>query len=133
MELRDVEIFRSGMWNGETYSNRDLDDMIWAFDRVGFKVPVKIGHAEKSGAPAYGWVASIRRSGDKLVADFEDLSRDLYKAIKDRRFDAVSSEIFWNLNRNGVIFPRVLKAVALLGAETPGVSGLAPLSAATIS
>ena len=125
--IKDVEVFKVGMWNGDHYSKDDLDEIVNAFDKVGFQVPIKLGHDDKSGAPAYGWVEHIRRVGDKLVADFKDLPKQLWQLIKDRRFDAVSAEIFWDLNRNNKLFRRVLKAVALLGAETPGVSDLAPL------
>jgi len=131
--IRGVEIFRSGAWNGDEYSNADLDDMVRNFDRVGFQVPITLGHQKEPGAPAYGWVKHIRRVGDKLVADFRDLPKKLVDMIRQGRFGATSAEIFWNLERNGKKFRRVLKAVALLGAETPAVSGLAPLQWAVAS
>lgn len=124
--LTGVEIFRAGMWNGDKYTVKDLDDMVAAFGSIGFKPPVKYGHEEKSGAPAVGWVENLRRTGDMLVADLADLSEVAYQAIKDRRYDGKSAEIFWNLKRGGQFFRRVLKAVALLGAEIPAVD-LKPL------
>lgn len=127
LNLDDVEIFRTGTWNGDKYDARDLDDIVNAFDQVGFKPPVKLGHKEDSGDPAYGWVSSLRRVGDKLLASFVDLPKPIYEAIKNKRFNAVSSEIFFNLTRGNKKFRRVLKAVALLGAEIPAVSGLKPL------
>jgi hypothetical protein len=126
-DIANVEIFRVGRWNSDDYSVQDLDDMVRNFPLVGFQVPLKIGHAEKSGGRAYGWVRNLRRVGDKLIADFTDIGSDLFRVIKQRGYDQVSSEIFWNLERNGRKFRRVLRAVALLGAEVPGVSGLAPL------
>lgn len=122
-----VEIFRTGTWNGDKYTAGDLDDMVAAFAGVGFKPPVKLGHKDSSGDPAYGWVESVRRSGDILIASFTDLPKSIFEAIKNKRFNAVSSEVFFNLKRNGVKFRRALKAVALLGAEIPAVSGLKPL------
>lgn len=124
--IRDVEIFGAGKWNGDTYTVKDLDAMVAAFDEVGFRPPIKLGHGEKSGGRAYGWVERIRRKGDKLVADFMDLPDKVYQAIKDRAFDAVSSEIWFNIERDGKKFPRALKAVALLGSEIPGAN-LKPL------
>ena len=106
-----IEIFKVGKWNGDDYNKSDLDEMVANFDRVGFQVPVKLGHKEVSGSPAYGWVERVRRVGDKLVADFRDLPEKLWNAIKSRRFDAVSSEVFWDLERNGKKFRRVLKAI----------------------
>jgi hypothetical protein len=101
--------------------------MVDAFDHVGFSPPVKLGHDSKGSDPAYGWVERIYRKGKTLYADLKDIPAEIYKKIKDRSYDHVSSEIFWNLERAGKKFSRVLKAVALLGAETPAVSGLAPL------
>lgn len=124
--IEGVEIFAVGKWNGDDYTKADLEDMVAAFEEVSFQVPITLGHTNKAGAPAYGWVDSIKMAGDRLVATFRDIPKILYDAIKGRRFDAVSSEIFWNLERNGKKFRRVLKAVAVLGAETPGVD-LAPL------
>ena len=125
--VKGVEIFKIGKWNGDKYVEKDIDDIVDAFDGVGFQVPVKLGHSKEVGEPAFGWVQRVYRKGEVLLADFKDLPKKLYDAIKDRRFDAVSSEIFWNLERDGKKFRRVLKAVALLGSETPAVSGLAPL------
>ena len=130
--IKDIEIFRAGNWNGDDYTERDLDAMVDAFDVVGFKPPVKVGHAEKSGDPAFGWVAGIRRVGDRLIATLKDIPDQLFEMIRQRRYDSVSSEVYWNLNRNGVTYPRVLKAVALLGAEVPAVSDLAPLRDAIV-
>lgn len=127
LELTDVEIFRVGKWNGDDYNEADLDEMVTNFEHVGFRPPIKLGHAEKSGDPAFGWVRSIKRQGDRLVASFMDLPRTVFDAIQRRGFDAVSSEIFWNLKRGDKTFRRALKAVALLGAETPAVSNLKPL------
>lgn len=131
-DLKDVEIFRTGVWNGDRYNVADLDDMVGNFGKVGFTPPIKLGHAEASGAPAHGWIRALRRIGDKLVADFHDLPKAVFKQIKRKQFGPVSSEIFWNLRRDGKVFKRVLKAVALLGAEIPAVSGLKPLHAAFV-
>lgn len=126
-ELHGVEIFRAGTWNNDKYTVDDLDEMVVNFDKVGYQVPVKLGHAEDGGEPAYGWVSRVFRIGDKIVADLRDLPGKIYDAIRNRRFDHVSAEMFWDLKRNGETFRRALKAVALLGAETPAVAGLTPL------
>ena len=126
-DIQGVEIFRVGKWNGDAYDRKDLDDIVAAFDAVGFRPPVKLGHKESSGDPAFGWVKALRRVGDVLLADFMDIPDKIAVMLKDRQFDAVSSEIFWNLERAGKTFRRALKAVALLGAETPAVAGLKPL------
>src|SRR3990167_788154 len=126
-KLTDIEIFAAGTWNGDKYSVADLDHMVAAFDGVGYRPPVKLGHTDDPGAPAFGWVEKIWRVGNKLLANFMDLPTAVFIAIKNRRYDSVSSEIFWNLKRDAAVFPRALKAVALLGAGIPGVAGLKPL------
>lgn len=124
--VRGVEVFRTGTWKNDRYDTADLDAMVEAFDKVGYKPAVKLGHAEKSGDPAYGWVQRIYRAGQKLLADIEVLPA-VYDQIRRRMFDHVSAEIFWNVDRGDRKYPRALKAVALLGAEIPAVAGLAPL------
>lgn len=128
-----VEVFRTGTWNGDRYDAKDLDDMVAAFDAVGFQPPVKLGHDEKSGDRAYGWVERIYRVGDRLVADLKDIPQHLYELIRDRAYDHISSEIFFNLKRGGKTFRRALKAIALLGAETPAVAGLKPIREAVFA
>jgi hypothetical protein len=125
--LRNVEIFAAGQWNGDTYTPDDLDEMCAAFSRLGFRPPVTLGHVDKPGSPAVGWVANLRRVGSKLLADFEHVPSEIYQAIKRRAFDRVSAEIFWNMKAGDKKFRRALKAVALLGADVPAVTSLAPL------
>lgn len=128
--LKGVEIFAAGTWNGDTYTEKDLDEMVKAFDEVGFRPPLKLGHNMeqekkwKDGQPAFGWIDKIYRQGKKLLADFVELPQKIYEALKRGNYKQVSAEIFWNFDRDGKKFPRVLRAVALLGADIPAVSGL---------
>lgn len=126
--VRGVEIFRVGEWNGDKYTSDDLDEMISAFGTQGYSVPLKMGHDEVSGGQAYGWVERIYRIGDVLKADFKDIPAYVFDWVfVQHAYDQVSIEIYFNLKRDGKLFKRALKAIALLGAETPAVSGLAPL------
>ena len=127
--LNGVEIFSTGIWNGDRYSKEDLDNMVSNFDDVGFEPPVKIGHNEeqpelKDGQPALGYVDKIYTVGSKLLADFKELPKKVYEAIKRGNYKRVSSEIYWNYRADDKSFNRVLKAVALLGAEIPAVTNL---------
>ena len=127
--LNGVEIFSTGVWNGDRYSEKDLDAMIENFDDVGFEPPVKLGHNEEQselqdGQPALGYISKIYKVGSKLVADFKELPKKVYDAIKRGNYKRVSSEIYWNYKANGSTFNRVLKAVALLGADIPAVTNL---------
>lgn len=135
--LEGIEIFSKGIWNGDTYTVDDIDAMVDAFSKVGFKAPlynrpfIKLGHNEeqekeilKDGKPALGWIDRIYREGGKLLADFSNVPQKIYEAIKRKNYRTVSAEIFWNYNSDGKTFPRVLKAVALLGADVPAVTNL---------
>lgn len=128
-EIKGVEIFRSGIHNSEKYTEADLDSMVDAFNHLDYRPALKLGHSgpDKPGAPAYGWVAALRKVGSKLVADFTHMHESVVEAIRRRAFDTVSAEIYFDLKRNGKTYPRALKAVALLGAEIPAVAGLVPL------
>jgi hypothetical protein len=126
--ITGVQIFRAGKWNGDTYTVSDLDAMAAAATEVSFGIPIKAGHTDEGGKPALGWVENLRRVGESLYADLVALPKKVFDAIKSRGYDAVSAEIYWDLDRNGKTFPRVLKALALLGAEIPAVD-LPPLRA----
>lgn len=125
--IKGVEIFSTGVHNGDRYDPADLDAMIDASKRSGVSAPIKLGHTNTPGQPAAGWVENLRRVGSKLVADFTHLSDEVYALIKRRAYDRVSCEVFWNAKFGGQLFRRALKAVALLGADIPAVTDLAPL------
>ena len=127
--LNGVEIFSTGVWNGDRYTEKDLNAMVENFDEVGFEPPIKLGHNEEQselqdGQPALGYISKIYKVGSKLVADFKELPKKVYDAIKRGNYKRVSSEIYWNYKANGSTFNRVLKAVALLGADIPAVTNL---------
>lgn len=126
-ELKNVELFASGKHNGDDYSEKDLDDMVAAYETQGYQAPLKLGHDETPGKPAMGWVANLRREGGKLLGDITNIPKEIYDLIQRRGYDRVSSEIYWNLKTGGKNFRRALKAVALLGADVPAVSSLTPL------
>lgn len=126
--IKGVEVFSSGTHNGDEYSEKDLDDIVSAFSELDYRPALKVGHTKDTpGAPAYGWVQNLKRVGNKLVADFTDMHDSVVDAIRKKAYNNVSSEIYFNLKRGGKDFRRALKAVALLGAEVPAVSGLTPL------
>lgn len=126
--VQAVEVMRVGTWNDIEFSLADLDEMIAAFNARPFSVPLKVGHGEVAGMPAYGWVDRIFRRGEVLFADFRDVPGWIFDCVfVQHQYDHVSIEVFFNLKVGDKTFKRVLKAVALLGAETPAVSGLSPL------
>lgn len=126
--IKGVEVFKTGTHNGDEYTGKDLDDMVGAFKELDYSPAIKVGHTKDApGCPAYGWVKNLRRVGDKLYADFEDMHDSVVDAVRNRLYDRVSAEIYFNLKRGEKTFRRALKAVALLGAEVPAVANLTPL------
>lgn len=131
-EIRGVEIFAAGTWNGDVYELADLDAMVQAFEKTKnlFKPYLKLGHNDdqkllaKDGLPAAGWIGSIYRIGEKLFADFVDIPQKIFELIENKAYRKVSSEIYWNIKIEDTKYPYLLGAVALLGADTPAVSNL---------
>lgn len=133
--IKGVEVFSAGLWNGDEYTAKDLDDMVAAFDenKKYVKPALKLGHddnqalLQRDGMPAAGWVSALYRKGKKLVADFEDIPGKIYDLLKRGAYKKVSSEIWWNTTVNGKPYRRLLTGIALLGADLPAVMNLADI------
>lgn len=131
-QINGVEIFSTGKWNGDEYTKEDLQEMVNAFEenKQGARPYIKLGHDKKQkliqsdGMPAVGWVERVYVQGEKLCADFVDIPKKVYDLIKTKAYRKVSSEIFWNIKIGEKTYKRMLAAVALLGADTPGVMNL---------
>lgn len=131
-EIKNVEIFATGIWNGDTFTDSDLDQIIDTFQRTKDKINpfLKIGHNEKQSLlakdelPKAGLITNLRKVGSKILADFVDVPRKIFDVVKRKAFDKISSELFVNMEIEGVRHPFALKAVALLGGETPAVHDL---------
>jgi hypothetical protein len=131
-DIDGVEIFSAGKWNGDEYTDSDLDDMVNNFSKLKGRVKpfIKLGHDEnqkllqKDGLPAAGWVTDLKRNGSKLVAKFSNVPKKIHDLIKNKAYGRFSSEIYWNLKNGSDNHKRVLKGVALLGGDTPAVSNL---------
>jgi hypothetical protein len=130
--ISDVEIFAVGTWNGDKYQPQDLDAIVAAFNATkdALKPYLKIGHSEtqklleKDSLPAAGWIENLRRVGNKIVADFKRVPKKIYDLISVGAYSRVSSELYVNFEHNGAIWPFALKAVSILGGETPAVATL---------
>lgn len=131
-DIQGVEIFEAGEWNGDSYSESDLDNLVNAFNETKeiTKPYLKLGHGSKQKLlaedelPAAGYINRIYREGKKILADFVSIPQKIYELIKNRAYSKVSSEIFVNFKSNGKTYPYALKAVALLGGATPAVHSL---------
>lgn len=130
--MQGVEILRVGRWNGVTFSLADLRYLAEVQPTLGYRPVVKLGHESSGANPAMGYVTNLRVQGDRLLADFENVPDDLVKAISEGRYHSVSSEVFFDLRRDGKKYRLALKAVAVLGATIPAVDGLRPLGEALV-
>ena len=136
VEKSNVEIFAAGTFNGDTYAVDDLYAMVDAFDKVGFQPPIKAGHEEGQedkktakrifGEPALGYVTALRVIGDKLYADLKQIPKRFADLINAGAYKRISSEVYWQYtdDSSGKTFPRVLKAIAFLGANIPALTNL---------
>lgn len=137
--LEGAEIFATGTWNGKTFVDQDLDDIVRSFEffDLSGKVPLKLGHNDEQpltdGQPALGWVDRVWRDGGKLKADFRDVPAVVYDAIRNGRYKNVSVELLLDVAAGTQTIPIVLDAVALLGADLPAVGSLMDLQALTMS
>jgi cation transport regulator len=129
-ELKDVEIFSTGTWAGETFNEADLDELVTNFHKLKDKIkpPLKIAHKnamhKQDGQPALGWATEIKRVGQKLLATFTDVPEMIRTALEKRLYKRVSSEIYNNLSLGGEKYKRALAGVGLLGADIPEVKNL---------
>lgn len=128
-----MEIWSAGTYNGDTYTEADLEAMARSFDDLKgeYKPYVKLGHdssqklLQEDGYPAAGWVTNVRRVGSRLYADIKQIPKRLAEMIDAKAYGRFSPEIWWNMKHNGKTYSRVLKAVALLGADVPANPTLA--------
>ena len=124
--LKKREIFAVGEHNGDVYTHKDLRDMVTAFNELDFKPAIKIGHFQEDNQ-SHGYVENVSKVGGKIVADLALIAKETYEAVVDKKYNRVSAEVYFNFNRNGKKYNKVIGALALLGHEIAGVAGLAPL------
>lgn len=137
--LRDVELVRAGTWDASTgrttITPAMLDDIVAASkDAEVDHAPVKIGHVgawAKLGdsAPALGWIANVRRAGDRVIGDLVDVPVRL-AAVMGKAFRRRSVELAPDVKTpGGKTYSRALAGLALLGVQPPAVKGLADVLA----
>lgn len=131
-EIKDVEIFESGTYRGKTYTDGHLDEMVNNFNgkiktelNETHEPPLVIGHDGKqseviSGTPSVGRVASLKRIGKKLIADFVNVPNEVIEAIKNKAYTKRSASIYFDYKGLG----HALRHVALLGGELPELKTL---------
>ncbi|MCX7880782.1 MAG: hypothetical protein N2517_08990 [Ignavibacteria bacterium] len=123
-----IEIFRTGTFTDqegrtETFTEVELDKMVELYNEsvqkdASEEAPLVKGHPADD-SPAHGWVERLARRGDKLYAKLKSLSKEIVDEVQEGRYRRVSVSLYPNL---------MLRHIGLLGAETPAVKGLTPVS-----
>lgn len=113
-----LELFRSGDYGDKgNFGDSDLDEMVRNFDPSFHEPPAVIGHPAND-APAYGWIAGLKRSGNKLMGKFRQVDPTFEEMVKSGRFKKRSISLY----KTGKGW--MLRHVGFLGAQPPEVKGL---------
>jgi hypothetical protein len=131
-ELKAVELFSVGTWKGIPVTKEDLESMVEGFSHTNsfYRPPLKLGHNKEQpllaedGLPNAGQVNNLYVKDNKLVGDFTNIPDKIFSLIKKKRYNKVSIELFSGVKLKGKTFKKFLGAVALLGADVPGVLNL---------
>jgi hypothetical protein len=121
LEGQWIDLFRAGEYSDKgRYTPADLDAMVANYDPAHHEAPVVVGHPETD-APAFGWVAGLRRVGDMLQAKLRQIAPQFEALVREGRF-----------KKRSVAFYRTARGLALrhlgfLGASPPEVKGLTDL------
>ena len=91
MDLSNVEVFKVGTHtdsagNVITYTAEDLNQIAEKYNNQPederHTAPAVVGHPVDN-SPAYGWVDKLKVVGDKLVADFVEMTESFVESIKN--------------------------------------------------
>ena len=132
-----IEIFAKGIWNDSRFTESDIDKLVEDTNASIHLLhpPLKLGHDGKqklvkdSGMPSIGWIASVSKHGDKILAHVKGIPEQIHSLL-GKAYRRVSVELFrdWRNPENGKLMS-VIKGLALLGADLPAVTTLKDVAA----
>ena len=114
------EVFRAGpcvdsAGRNHNFTREDLDQIVAKYnDGSPHTAAVTIGHPTGT-APAYGWVAKLKRDDDVLLAKYSDVDPAFEEAVKAGRFKKKSVGLRADFG---------IDHVAYLGGKPPAIKGL---------
>ena len=130
-EIKDVEIFEAGGNDTPSWTKEDLKQIVTNFKNNVVNPPlVALGHDEnqdllaKAGLPAAGWVSNLKIQGNKLLADLKDVPQKVSQAIQNKAYKFVSAEIYPAFVKGSENVGKVLRRIAILGADIPRIKSL---------
>lgn len=124
----EMEIFSTGDYPQGKFTETEIDQVVNSYNSVTHEAPLTIGHSsdyKDSRIPAYGWVDSLKKSGNKIIAVVNQFSDALKDGIKNGMYKKRSVELYSPDNPNNPYKGQwALHSVAFLGAQPPAVKGL---------
>lgn len=153
-EIKGVELLPVGVWNGVPLTKRDLEDIVTAFNETHEAKPVtiRLGHdarqafakflaklgglgdkeaalaaADSHGWPNMGQPSRLYLRGDMLMGDMVNVPAKVASWAANKTYKSRSVGLVFNSVVNGKPYRWRLDHVALLGADTPAVDGLADI------
>jgi len=126
--MPELFVFKAGKYPQGDWPVDRVQKMVDAYDPVnGIEAPAVIGHRSfamrDADQFAHGWVKSVRMDKDgKVYAIIDNFSLEARHAIAEGKLRYISVELyeFDKVNKDE---PPYLRAVALLGRDTPAVTG----------
>ena len=126
--MPELMIFKAGKYPQGDWPKERVQKLVDAYDPVkNFEAPVVIGHKFYSRTDAdqfaHGWVSALRIDNvGKVYAQVDEFSADVKKAVAEKKLRYISVE-FYEYDKRDEGAPPYLKAIALLGRDTPAVQG----------
>lgn len=123
----EIEVFRVGP-SSRDITTKEVDEAVATYDAENAPAPLVFGHPT-SDKPAHGWVKALRREGEKLFATLTDVSQEAIDKVKAKAFRN-RSIAFWHPEHkaNPAAGKWGIRHLGLLGAASPGIPGMKPLT-----
>lgn len=139
--LENVELLAVGTWHAHpkdiTVTTEMLDALVESYNElkadpaINYDPPLKLGHNDKQkllqsdGLPSAGWIAGLKRIGNKLVATtVEKVPAKIAALIRAGSYKYPSVELLFDYEFGTKKWPIVLKAAAILGEDPPAVKSI---------
>lgn len=130
--VRNVNVFRAGMWKGFRYTVQHLEEMIRNFNDRIIRPYLQItddgthrGARPVLASLAFGWVEKLWRDGERLYADFKQVPETIAKLIVKGALKQSSIEVYPNFRTtDGKEHGAALEAVLMFGTGLPAVYDL---------
>lgn len=116
-EILKTGTFKSTDGKENTFSESDLDKIIEQYNPKESEAPIVVGHPVTS-SPAFGWIESLKREGQKLIATAKDIVPEFKELLEKKIYKKRSVSLTPDLK---------LRHVGFLGGALPSVKGLSDL------